>query len=86
MDRALTAKEAAEILHVTDEHLYRLCKKGLVPCVKLGRSWRFTQALLEKFLAGEWQPQKPKPKRGRPRKDYSNALAEVMGQDTRIIH
>ena len=70
MERALTISQAAAILSVSETTVYRLAAAGKVPAVKVGTAWRFTEAMLAKFLAGEWQPKAPKRRRGGQLKDY----------------
>lgn len=51
MDKLFTADEVADYLRVDRNTIYIWCREGLLPCVKLGKEWRITQADLEIFLA-----------------------------------
>ena len=46
--RLLVASEAAGLLRVTENRIYELAKRGMVPCVRIGRQVRFPE---EKLLA-----------------------------------
>ncbi len=43
MERLLTAKEAGGLLRVSTNRLYELAKRGIVPCVRVGRRVRFSE-------------------------------------------
>jgi excisionase family DNA binding protein len=58
-DRAFTAKEAAEYLHVHHQLVIREAKAGHLPGRKIGRTWRFSEAALRTWLQG--QEQQPPP-------------------------
>jgi len=46
----LTAEEVAAYLNVTPVTVYRWCREGRLPCVKMGRVWRVRRAALDTFL------------------------------------
>lgn len=49
-DKPLRCEEIAAILGVTIETVQRWCRDGVVPAVKIGRSWYVSQqALLRRF-------------------------------------
>ncbi len=54
MDRAdkdvLSADEVAAQLGVQPATVYRWCREGLLPCVKLGKVWRIHRGALDAFL------------------------------------
>ena len=54
----LGAEEVAEYFGVTKTTIYRWCKEGRVPCLKVGKFWRMRRGALEHL------PKKPE--RGRP--------------------
>tara|TARA_R110002072_G_scaffold302794_1_gene488779 strand:+ start:13355 stop:13540 length:186 start_codon:yes stop_codon:yes gene_type:complete len=56
-DTIWTIKEVAEYLKVNERTIYRLAASGELPAFKVGNSWRFKQADLEKWIAS--QAQKP---------------------------
>ncbi len=47
----LTAEQVAAYLHVRPVTIYRWCREGRLPCIKLGRVWRIQRAALDDFLA-----------------------------------
>jgi excisionase family DNA binding protein len=49
--RLLLAQEAANLLRVTPNRLYDLAKRGIVPCVHIGRQVRFHEKLLLDWIA-----------------------------------
>ncbi|MDY7042078.1 MAG: helix-turn-helix domain-containing protein [Chloroflexota bacterium] len=46
----MTAEEAAAYLRIARATLYRLAAKREIPAVKVGRVWRFSRQLLDKWL------------------------------------
>ena len=48
----LTAKEAAVLLQHTPRKIREYLRDGLIPGMKLGRSWRIPRKALEERLAG----------------------------------
>ncbi len=56
-DALLGVPEIARHLRVSDVTVYRWCKQGRLPCLKLGHSWRVRRSALEAFLErGEHSP------------------------------
>ena len=50
-DKALlTTEEVAGYFGVTTTTIYRWCKEGRVPCLKIGKHWRVRREELEDFL------------------------------------
>lgn len=49
-DELLGVPEIARYLKVSDVTVYRWCKAGRLPCLKLGKSWRVRRSVLEAFL------------------------------------
>ena len=51
-DRApfLTVAEVAEILRVSNMTVYRLINAGQLPAVRVGKSYRLTEADVDRFL------------------------------------
>jgi len=49
-DELLGVPEIARYLRVSDVTVYRWCKQGRLPCLKLGHSWRVRRSALEAFL------------------------------------
>jgi excisionase family DNA binding protein len=48
----LTPVQAAELLSVKTSWIYEAVRTGRLPCLRLGRHIRFTQAMLEEWLSG----------------------------------
>ena len=49
-DDILTIKEVADYLKLTERTLYRLVQEGQVPGFKVGNSWRFKRADIERWI------------------------------------
>jgi excisionase family DNA binding protein len=50
-DRALTIREAAQMLAVSQRTLFNLTSRGEIPCLRIGGSKRYRLATLREFLA-----------------------------------
>lgn len=50
MEAVLTIQEAAEILRVTPERVYELCRQGLIPHIRLGRQVRISKSKFEAWM------------------------------------
>lgn len=46
----ITAPTAARLLGVTVQRLYELSREGVVPSVRLGRSFRYSPSALNEFI------------------------------------
>ena len=51
MDKLLKVDDVAELFNVSVDRVYTLARENIIPCVRLGRSLRFSTAALEKFIA-----------------------------------
>jgi excisionase family DNA binding protein len=51
-----TTAEAAELLRMSAEWLKKQAWRGQVPCVRMGRSVRFTDAQLNEIIAAHERP------------------------------
>ena len=49
-DQMLTPKEVAEYLKVPIETIWRWCRKGTLPAVKIGKYWRISGDELAVFI------------------------------------
>jgi len=49
--KVLTVKEAADLLKVTPQWVYRMIHSDGLPCIRLGRQVRIDEASLENWLA-----------------------------------
>ncbi len=50
-DPLLRPDQAAELLAVKPSWIYEAVRTGRLPCIRVGRHIRFTQAMLEDWLA-----------------------------------
>ena len=51
----LKVAEVAQILNVSDSHVYRLIKSGELPSVRMGRSLRVKPADLDEYISNKTQ-------------------------------
>lgn len=51
-DELLGVVDVAAYLDVRPTTVYRWCREGRLPCLKLGKSWRIRRSALDGFLAG----------------------------------
>ncbi len=49
-DELLEVPQIARYLKVSDVTVYRWCKEGRLPCLKLGRHWRVRRSALDAFM------------------------------------
>ena len=49
-DTILTIREVAEFLRVTEKTIYRMASEKRIPAFKVGGSWRFDKADIEKWI------------------------------------
>lgn len=47
----LTVDEVAIYLRVSTATVYRMANAGKIPCVKVGRSWRFARSAIDRWAA-----------------------------------
>src|SRR5215217_4403977 len=52
----LSVEEVAEYLGVVPMTVYRWCREGRLPCLKIGRVWRIRREALEDFLKSAERP------------------------------
>jgi PTS system nitrogen regulatory IIA component len=48
----LTVQEVATYLRIDIRTVYRLAKKGDIPCIKIGRQWRFNRNDIKELVSG----------------------------------
>jgi excisionase family DNA binding protein len=46
----LGATDVAELIGIKETTVYRWCKEGKLPCLKVGKHWRIRREALEDFL------------------------------------
>jgi excisionase family DNA binding protein len=49
----LTVREVAAYLKITEKTAYRLAADGKIPGFKVGGAWRFKEAEIEAWIAGQ---------------------------------
>src|ERR671916_2141433 len=52
----LGAEDVAELIGVKETTVYRWCKEGKLPCLKVGKHWRIRREALEDFLMQSERP------------------------------
>src|ERR671910_396399 len=52
----LAAVDVAELIGVKETTIYRWCKEGKLPCLKVGKHWRIRREALEDFLKRSERP------------------------------
>jgi excisionase family DNA binding protein len=52
----LGATDVAELIGVKETTVYRWCKEGKLPCLKVGKHWRIRRGVLEEFLRESERP------------------------------
>ncbi len=52
----LAAEDVAELVGVKETTVWRWCREGTLPCLKVGRRWRIWRAVLEDFLKRSEHP------------------------------
>lgn len=52
--RFLTVNEVADLLRLSDMTVYRLIKKGELPAVRIGRSYRLREDDVDAYLAARY--------------------------------
>ena len=49
----MTVKEVSDFLRLKEPTVCRLASEGKLPGVKIGKSWRFNKAMLERIITSE---------------------------------
>src|ERR687894_1116764 len=52
----LAATDVAELIGIKETTIYRWCKEGKLPCLKVGKHWRIRREALEDFLKESERP------------------------------
>lgn len=55
----LTIREVSSYLRSSGDTIYRLAKRGAIPCFKVGRNWRFKKSVIDAW-AEKGLSRKPK--------------------------
>ena len=82
MEKMFTVNELAKYLHLKPITIYRKARAGDIPAVRIGRSWRFPQKMIEKWLEGKLEKgsHTVKPK---GRAEFKNYRGKVIGSLSR---
>lgn len=51
MNELMTVQKLADYLNCHKRTIYRMLERGNIPATKLGRQWRFNQALIDKWIS-----------------------------------
>lgn len=57
---ALTPREAAELLRMSEGTLLRLARSSAIPGKRVGGRWKFSRSALEAFVNDSDEPQRPR--------------------------
>jgi len=49
----MTVHEVAKYLRLSEAKVYQMTKKGHVPAIRLGKTWRFRKDLLDEWIRRE---------------------------------
>ena len=52
-DQILTVEEVAAYLRLSTATIYRMALAGEMPAKRIGRSWRFSQTLIDEWLRAQ---------------------------------
>ncbi|MBI4115895.1 MAG: helix-turn-helix domain-containing protein [Candidatus Omnitrophica bacterium] len=58
----LTIEQVAERFGINSTTVYRLAQRGLLPGFKVGSQWRFSEEMLESWIAAQVNGKYPRPK------------------------
>lgn len=74
----LTIEEVADYLRVSERTVYDWANKGTIPCGKLGTTWRFKRAEVEKWVDDRLSGNRPGPRSTTTPKPPSVSIAEIL--------
>jgi excisionase family DNA binding protein len=80
----LGAEDVAEMVGVKETTIYRWCKEGKLPCLKVGKHWRIRREALEDFLKRSERPRTLVGQLDSFLREPDNVLAIV--QNTDVLH
>jgi excisionase family DNA binding protein len=80
----LGAEEVAELVGVKETTVYKWCKEGKLPCLKVGKRWRIRREALEDFLKRSEHSVTLAGQLGSFLREPDNVLA--IAQNTDILH
>ena len=79
MGKVLTVAELATYLGLAKDTIYRKSKAGEIPGVRIGRSWRFPQDLIDEWLRGRMEARDRGGKGGKPSRSRKSRFTTVQG-------
>jgi excisionase family DNA binding protein len=50
VSKLLTAPQVAELIGMTTDFVYKLSRRGEIPCIRFGRSYRYRAESIEEWL------------------------------------
>jgi excisionase family DNA binding protein len=80
----LAAVDVAELIGVKETTIYRWCKEGKLPCLKIGKHWRIRREALEDFLRQSERPRTLVGQLDSFLREPDNVLA--IAQNIEILH
>jgi len=60
-DELLTVREVADLLRVSDESVYRLCRRGRLKATRIGGLWRVPRKSVDLLLQAGQVPEETDP-------------------------
>jgi excisionase family DNA binding protein len=55
----MTVKEVADWLRLPTSTIYKLCLRRKIPCIKIGKHWRFQRKHIETWFERKIQEKRP---------------------------
>ena len=52
-DKLLTVEDLAEYLQLSTKTIYRMLRRGQLPCYRVGNQWRFRKSTIDAWLEHE---------------------------------
>jgi excisionase family DNA binding protein len=80
----LAAADVAELIGIKETTVYRWCKEGKLPCLKVGKHWRIRREALEDFLKESERPRTLVGQLSSFMREPDNVLA--IAQNIDILH
>src|SRR5215217_6673296 len=80
----LAATDVAELIGIKETTVYKWCKEGKLPCLKVGKHWRIRREALEDFLRESERPRTLVGQLDSFLREPDNVL--VIAQNIEILH
>ena len=55
MEKLLDSKTLADNLHMVPDTVQKMCKRGELPAIKIGRRWYVTEAAFSDYVNAKYQ-------------------------------